>query len=185
MTAAFTPCRKPQTFYMLFYRKDILAELGLEVPNTWEDVIHILPVLQKKNLNFGFPKVLVDGAVGLGLPVYATFLFQNGGSLYTANGSKNPARQQGGGQRLLRMDEVLHQLWPAHPVRFSQPLPFGRGTHRDRGILELQHVAGVRTGNQREMGLCRHTRHPAGGRYAGSVVLRHHHRLLHPEYGEG
>ena len=77
-----------QTFYMLFYRKDILAELGLEVPNTWEDVIHILPVLQKKNLNFGFPKVLVDGAVGLGLPVYATFLFQNGGSLYTANGSK-------------------------------------------------------------------------------------------------
>ena len=43
-----------QSFPMLFYRKDILAELGLEVPQTWEDLYKILPELQNHHLEFGF-----------------------------------------------------------------------------------------------------------------------------------
>ena len=42
-----------QSFAMLFYRKDILDELGLKVPKTWQDVYEILPVLQRHNMNFG------------------------------------------------------------------------------------------------------------------------------------
>ena len=44
----------PETmnFWVLFYRTDVLDKLGLQVPNTWEDVIGILPELQMRGLNF-------------------------------------------------------------------------------------------------------------------------------------
>lgn len=76
-----------QTFYMMFYREDILSELELSIPETWQDVIDMLPVLQKKNLTFGMPIPAADGAVGVGFPAYAMLLFQNGGSLYNDSGS--------------------------------------------------------------------------------------------------
>lgn len=44
-----------QSFLMLFYRADILKELGLEIPQTWDDVLDIIPVLQKRNMDFGLP----------------------------------------------------------------------------------------------------------------------------------
>lgn len=76
-----------QSFYMMFYRKDILEELGLAVPQTWDDVIAMLPVLQKKNLNFGLPVPYSVAATGVGLPMYATLLYQLGGSFYTGDGT--------------------------------------------------------------------------------------------------
>lgn len=74
-----------QTFYMLFYRKDILTDLGITVPQTWDDVITMLPILQKKQLDFGLPQVLGD-TVGLGFNAYAMFLYQNGGEFYEQDG---------------------------------------------------------------------------------------------------
>ncbi|MFD0716251.1 extracellular solute-binding protein [Paenibacillus sp. GCM10027626] len=63
-----------QSFNMLFYRSDILQELGLEPPDTWEDVYRMLPPLQENGLTFFYPKDL--------LPL----LFQHGGDVYTADG---------------------------------------------------------------------------------------------------
>ena len=74
-----------QTFYMLFYRKDILQELNLELPQTWDDVIDMLSVLQKKQLSFGMPQAIGD-VVGMGINAYAMFLYQNGGELYQNEG---------------------------------------------------------------------------------------------------
>ncbi|HQD18409.1 MAG TPA: extracellular solute-binding protein [Bacillota bacterium] len=42
-----------QSFPMLFYRKDVLAELGLEVPQTWDELLAVLPELQNHHLEFG------------------------------------------------------------------------------------------------------------------------------------
>jgi len=62
MKSAFVPFRfreavyalpEAQGFPMLFYRKDVLAELGLEIPQTWDDVLAIIPELKKENLEFG------------------------------------------------------------------------------------------------------------------------------------
>ncbi|MBE6688110.1 MAG: extracellular solute-binding protein [Ruminococcaceae bacterium] len=47
-----------QSFSMLFYRKDIFAELGIEVPKTWNDLFDIIPILQNNNLEVGLPKDL-------------------------------------------------------------------------------------------------------------------------------
>lgn len=41
-----------QNFYLLFYRQDIMDRLELEVPSTWDDVIGILPELQRFGMNF-------------------------------------------------------------------------------------------------------------------------------------
>ena len=62
-----------QTFPMMFYRKDILEELNLEVPDTWEDFFEVVSILQRNNMEVGFPQ----GMAGMQI-----FLYQNGGSLY-------------------------------------------------------------------------------------------------------
>lgn len=41
------------SFPMMFYRKDILEELGLEPPETWDDLIGMLPELQRQYLQIG------------------------------------------------------------------------------------------------------------------------------------
>lgn len=65
----------PETegFSMLFYRSDILLQLGLEIPETWDDVYNMLPTLQTNNLDFGYHESLA------GLLI---MLYQNGEQLY-------------------------------------------------------------------------------------------------------
>ncbi|MEY3692367.1 MAG: hypothetical protein RLZZ388_538 [Bacillota bacterium] len=41
-----------QNFYLLFYRQDIMQRLQLDIPSTWDDVISILPELQRFGMNF-------------------------------------------------------------------------------------------------------------------------------------
>lgn len=73
------------TYPMMFYRKDILQELGVDIPQTWDDVIRILPILQKKQLNFGLPTT--TGNTGSTLSAFNMLLYQHGGALYTEDGS--------------------------------------------------------------------------------------------------
>lgn len=75
-----------QTFPMLFYRKDIMSQLGLAIPQTWKDVIAMLPVLQKNQLNFGMPTA---SAVGSTITAYTILLYQNNGSLYSGTGEQS------------------------------------------------------------------------------------------------
>lgn len=66
------------TFPVMFYRKDILAELGMEVPETWDDVKVAMAVLAKNQMEFGM------------LPseqIFAMLLYQNGGKYYTEDGA--------------------------------------------------------------------------------------------------
>ena len=65
-----------QSFNMLFYRKDVLAELGLGIPNTWDQLIQCITVLNKNNMEFGMPQ---------SLNIYYTMLLQYGGSMFTSD----------------------------------------------------------------------------------------------------
>lgn len=61
-------------FSVMFYRRDILAELGLDVPETWTDVYErTLPILNQNGLQFA--------PAG-----FSTFIFQLGGQYYTDDG---------------------------------------------------------------------------------------------------
>ena len=47
-------------FPMLFYRKDIFVELGLEVPQTWDDVEDVIRALSENQLEMGFAQTLMQ-----------------------------------------------------------------------------------------------------------------------------
>ena len=81
----------PETtnFMVMFYRRDILEnELGLNIPEdlpqTWDDVINLIPVLQKKNLQFALPTTerVMNGIKSPDYSAILAMLYQNGGQLY-------------------------------------------------------------------------------------------------------
>ncbi|MBR6325834.1 MAG: extracellular solute-binding protein [Lachnospiraceae bacterium] len=86
-----------QTFNVMFYRKDVLEELGLEVPNTWADLIAMLPTIQGKNLTVGIPTAAGASNVGAAststmsnipdLSMYFSLLYQYGGDMYNEAGT--------------------------------------------------------------------------------------------------
>lgn len=65
------------SFPMMFYRKDILANLGIEIPRTWDDVLAAVTVLQANNME-----------VGLNNGFYYMFLYQMGGNLWADDGMR-------------------------------------------------------------------------------------------------
>lgn len=76
-----------QTFSMMFYRTDILEDLGVSVPNTWDDLYAVLAKLQTNNLSISIPSPFTGGAGTLGLnQIYMMLLYQNNGALYTKDG---------------------------------------------------------------------------------------------------
>lgn len=66
-------------YEVLFYRTDILSNLGIDVPETWDDVTRLITILNKNNLEFGLPA---------GNNIFYTLLMQNGGKIYNEQGSK-------------------------------------------------------------------------------------------------
>jgi len=77
-----------QQFPVMFYRKDILDELNIKIPETWQEVIEIIPELQRVNLDFYLPIDIVENVQGVLAPnvMFVTLLYQQGGELYLDNG---------------------------------------------------------------------------------------------------
>lgn len=81
----------PETmnFWVLMYRTDVLDKLGLEVPDTMDDVIDMLPELQMRGLNFYYPTA--------GMMAMRNFhgttplIVQNGGYLYYGTAQEGTA----------------------------------------------------------------------------------------------
>ncbi|NLG82596.1 MAG: extracellular solute-binding protein [Bacilli bacterium] len=69
-----------QDVKLLFYRKDIFAELGVTPPDTWDDVITLVPILQKYDMNFYVP--IGDENSYKGFDKTTPFIYQFGGLLY-------------------------------------------------------------------------------------------------------
>ncbi|MBQ3848158.1 MAG: extracellular solute-binding protein [Clostridia bacterium] len=69
-----------QGWAAMFYRTDILDELEITPPETWEDLYRVLPRLQENNMDFYFP---------YGVGNYYPFLYQAGGSLYDEDGRRS------------------------------------------------------------------------------------------------
>ncbi|MBE6548976.1 MAG: extracellular solute-binding protein [Ruminococcaceae bacterium] len=65
-----------QSFPMMFVREDILADLNIDIPKTWDDVKEAIPVLQANNMQIGMQKD------------YRVFLYQKDGELFADNGMR-------------------------------------------------------------------------------------------------
>ena len=75
-----------QDFNVIFYRNDIIgmhdnAVIKTEVPQTYQDLIGILPAMQRMGMNFTMP--LAGGSGLKGISVTAPFIYQYGGDIYS------------------------------------------------------------------------------------------------------
>ena len=68
-----------QLFSVLFYREDVLEDLELEVPQTWDDIIAILPTIQGNNMSVGVPFPDISNVDMSG---FNAMIYQNGGNIY-------------------------------------------------------------------------------------------------------
>jgi len=86
-----------QWFMMMFYRNDILGELGLEPPKTWDEMKKIIPVLHMNNYDVYIP----------GASIFTSLVYQYGGDVYQGEG-----KDYGIASGLIGEDAMLafHQL---------------------------------------------------------------------------
>lgn len=76
-----------QGFNVMFVRDDIFKELDLQVPQTWDEYLSVIAVIQRKNMNAYLPYTRILAATTVntgagGLSIFPTLLMQNGESLY-------------------------------------------------------------------------------------------------------
>lgn len=70
-----------QDFNVTFYRSDLMQNLGISVPQTYDEIIEILPELQRYGMNYYIP---MAGGSGLkSISMTAPFIYQYGGDIYS------------------------------------------------------------------------------------------------------
>jgi len=74
-----------QSFMVMFYRTDVLERLGLTPPDTWDDLLDLLPTLQENGMTVYYP------AKEFVLPFY-----QEGAEFYTADGMETTIDSKAG-----------------------------------------------------------------------------------------
>lgn len=74
-------------YNVLFYRTDIMQELGLEVPETWEELYDVLAVFQKNHLEFGVNSPFTTATNSVMNSLFVSMLYQYGGRVYNEDGS--------------------------------------------------------------------------------------------------
>lgn len=83
-----------QTFSVMFYRTDVLEELGLTAPATWEEMFHVVGRLQRKNMTVGIqPPNSVAGNFNA-LSSMAMLLYQRGGEMYLDGNTRSGLSSQ-------------------------------------------------------------------------------------------
>lgn len=95
-----------QNFNVMFYRKDVLEELGLKTPDTWQELIEMLPTIQGNNMTIAIPTAAGSSATAAAttsvasnapdLSMYFSLLYQYGGDMYNENGTRTVVNSEAG-----------------------------------------------------------------------------------------
>ena len=112
----------PQTmsFHVMFYRADILKDLGAKVPTNWDEFYETLAIIQKNNMNVGiFPDYTT----------YAMFLYQHGGEFYANEGKRSG----------LDSEEAIaaFQMWSGNYANYRMPITFDFANRFRTGEMPL------------------------------------------------
>lgn len=118
-----------QDFWLTFYRKDILGKLGVHPPDTWKDLVNLVPTLRRNGLQVYLP--IAGGAGFKSFPQTLPFVNQAGGRLYKPDGSGTDlgSEEALAGLRFLAEMFTLYSLPMQVPVFFEHfkdgSLPLG------------------------------------------------------------
>ncbi|MCF7932327.1 MAG: extracellular solute-binding protein [Acholeplasmataceae bacterium] len=114
-----------QNFWVTYYRKDILESIGIsDVPQTWDEIIEILPLLQSYGMNYFVPLAMFSGLK----PFVATlpFIYQFGGDLYTADGMQTAINSEETLEGIKLMSELFtHYNVPKYVGNFFNHFRYG------------------------------------------------------------
>lgn len=80
-----------QNFMMMFYRTDVLNELGVTPPNTWDEFYRLIPQLSEKHYSIGLPTpaTVQSGSSASGInDLFSALLLQNKATVYNEDGSR-------------------------------------------------------------------------------------------------
>lgn len=78
-----------QTFSVMFYRTDVLEELGLSVPETWDEMFHVAGRLQRRNMTIGIQPPNSNAGNYNALSSMAMMLYQRGGEMYSDGNTRS------------------------------------------------------------------------------------------------
>ena len=98
-----------QSFYVMFYRKDILSRMGISVDEltTWDGLVNVLGDLQENNLSVALPANYIT---------YFMFLNQMGGALYKDGDRKSALDEEASIQAF--------KLWTNFYVNYQLPVEY-------------------------------------------------------------
>ncbi len=85
----------PETmdFPVLFYRSDIMEEMELPIPQTWDELIAELPTIQGNSLTVGIPFPDIQAA---DVPILGSMIYQNGGYIYDEDAKRTLVDSEAG-----------------------------------------------------------------------------------------
>ncbi len=80
-----------QNFMMMFYRTDVLEEIGATPPDTWTELYKLIPQLSERHYSIGLPTpaTVQSGSSASGInDMFSALLLQNNATVYNENGSR-------------------------------------------------------------------------------------------------
>ncbi len=94
-----------QNFWVTFYRTDIMESLNIPVPDTWNEVIEILPEMQRYGLNYFQPISQFRGFKPFVVTI--PFIYQFGGDLYSEDGMSTQMNSEENLEGIQMMTELF------------------------------------------------------------------------------
>lgn len=104
-----------QDFYVLFYRKDILESLNLEVPQTWDEVQIAMSTLYRNSMNFYLPMAGWTGLKPFTLLFHLSIKVEC--RLYTDDGLRTAINEE----NAIKGFEIMTKLFTIYSVSQSVP----------------------------------------------------------------
>jgi ABC-type glycerol-3-phosphate transport system substrate-binding protein len=74
-----------QVVSVLFYRSDILEEYGMQAPETWDELIGLMPTIQGNNMSVGIPYPSIAAP---NQSTLYSLIYQLGGQIYTPDATR-------------------------------------------------------------------------------------------------
>ncbi len=117
-----------QDFQVMFYRTDVLAAEGIDIPKTWGELVTTITALNKKNLEFGMP-VSTSLVANNGTNVFYSMLRQMGGDMFVSDKKSTD----------LQTDAAIKafKLWTNYYVNYDLPLSYDFKTRFRTGEMPL------------------------------------------------
>ena len=80
-----------QVVSVLFYRSDILEEYGMKAPETWDELIGLMPTIQGNNMSVGIPYPSIAAP---NQSTLYSLIYQLGGQIYTQDATRTQLNEE-------------------------------------------------------------------------------------------